>query len=161
MINHNNEAVLIDFGVSALVENQEDDELKNNMGSYMFFAPEMFERKIKGIKVRGERTDIWALGITLYYLLCGRYPFEAAKSPLHLKELITEHEISYSLIKKEPARDLLKRMLQKDPDKRATIDEIRESEWVLGKEKEVIEVDKVETDIKKDSFGNIQRLLKA
>jgi len=42
MINHNNEAVLIDFGVSALVENQEDDTIKSNMGSYMFFAPEMF-----------------------------------------------------------------------------------------------------------------------
>lgn len=46
MINHNNEAVLIDFGVSALVEGKEEgDELKNNMGSYIFFAPEMFLRK--------------------------------------------------------------------------------------------------------------------
>ena len=42
MINHNKEAVLIDFGVSVVVEQQEDDELKSNMGSYMFFAPEMF-----------------------------------------------------------------------------------------------------------------------
>ena len=33
MINHNNEAVLIDFGVSSLLDNQEDDILKNNMGS--------------------------------------------------------------------------------------------------------------------------------
>ena len=82
MINHNNEAVLIDFGVSALVDKQEDDELSNNMGSYMFFAPEMFRGKNTQIKVRGERTDIWALGVTLYYLLCGRYPFEAAKTPL-------------------------------------------------------------------------------
>lgn len=32
MINHNNEAVLIDFGVSAL--HQGDDSLENNMGSY-------------------------------------------------------------------------------------------------------------------------------
>ena len=71
MINHYDEAVLIDFGVSALVEDQEDDEVKNNMGSYMFFAPEMFERKTKDIKVHGEKTDIWALGITLFYLLCG------------------------------------------------------------------------------------------
>ena len=53
MINHNNEAVLIDFGVSALVEQQEDDELKNNLGSYMFFAPEMFAKKGEGVKVRG------------------------------------------------------------------------------------------------------------
>ena len=42
MINHNNEAVLIDFGVSALVDQQKDDLLQNTMGTYMFFAPEMF-----------------------------------------------------------------------------------------------------------------------
>jgi len=77
MLNHDNVAILIDFGVSAIIEGK-DDEMKNNMGSYMFFAPEMFLSKSDGVKVRGERTDIWALGITLYYLLCGRYPFITA-----------------------------------------------------------------------------------
>ena len=73
MINHNNEAVLIDFGVSALVDEQDNDELGNNMGSHMFFSPEMF-LKTKGKTVRGELTDMWALGVTLYYLLVGKYP---------------------------------------------------------------------------------------
>ena len=55
MINHNNEAVLIDFGVSALFGEQEDDSLDKNMGSYMFFAPEMFLRSLdNNIKVKGE-----------------------------------------------------------------------------------------------------------
>mmetsp|Transcript_13095 Transcript_13095/g.20328 ORF Transcript_13095/g.20328 Transcript_13095/m.20328 type:complete len:263 (-) Transcript_13095:18-806(-) len=159
MINHNNVAVLIDFGVSALVEDQDDDELQNNMGSYMFFAPEMFERKTKGIKVRGERTDIWALGITLYYLLCGRYPFEEAISPLQLKELIVEHDINFNPIKKLSARTLLRHMLEKDPEKRATIDQIRESEWMIGKDKRTLEVDKIEESKKNKPFGAIERLL--
>ena len=42
MINHNNEAVLIDFGVSAQVQN--DDTMEANNGSLLFFAPEMFRR---------------------------------------------------------------------------------------------------------------------
>lgn len=33
MINHNQEAVLIDFGVSALVETENDDTLKSAMGT--------------------------------------------------------------------------------------------------------------------------------
>jgi serine/threonine protein kinase len=33
MINHNNEAVLIDFGVSSLLDNTEDENFTNNMGS--------------------------------------------------------------------------------------------------------------------------------
>jgi serine/threonine protein kinase len=74
MINHNNEAVLIDFGVSTLIDMQEDDSMGKNMGTYMFYSPEMFENTgVKG-QVRGEKTDIWALGITLYYMLTGTYP---------------------------------------------------------------------------------------
>ena len=41
-INHNGEAVLIDFGVSSSFDELQDDTLSDNMGSYMFFAPEMF-----------------------------------------------------------------------------------------------------------------------
>jgi serine/threonine protein kinase len=70
MLNHNNEAVLIDFGVSAIVEGQDEDQLTSNMGSYMFYAPEMLQRS-KEKSFRGEKTDIWALGITLYYLFTG------------------------------------------------------------------------------------------
>jgi serine/threonine protein kinase len=111
MVNHNNEAVLIDFGVSAIVEGQDDDTLDNNMGSYMFFAPEMFMRQDKSIKVRGEKTDIWALGITFYYLITGSYPCEDASNPLHLKELILEREINFSVIKNPGARNLLMKIL--------------------------------------------------
>ena len=86
MINHNNEAVLIDFGVSAIVEHQEnDDELTSKMGSYMFFAPEMFESSTSTKKVRGRKTDLWALGITLYYMLCGQYPYESAKNQFEIR----------------------------------------------------------------------------
>ena len=42
MINHNMEAVLIDFGVSALFDNNsKKDILKQNNGTLMFYAPEM------------------------------------------------------------------------------------------------------------------------
>ena len=43
MINYNNEAVLIDFGVSAFFEG-DDDALQENRGSQLFYAPEMFNR---------------------------------------------------------------------------------------------------------------------
>jgi serine/threonine protein kinase len=51
MINHYNEAVLIDFGVSALIEGKTENDLKNNMqGSYQFFAPELLSRKNDAIR---------------------------------------------------------------------------------------------------------------
>ena len=52
MINHNNQAVLIDFGLSALFD-QQDDQMTSNMGSYYYFAPEMLLGKNSNIKIRG------------------------------------------------------------------------------------------------------------
>jgi serine/threonine-protein kinase len=43
MINHNKEAVLIDFGISFLVDQQENDEMKTiNIGTFNYYAPEMW-----------------------------------------------------------------------------------------------------------------------
>jgi serine/threonine protein kinase len=100
------------------------------MGSYMFFAPEMFMRSDKTVKVRGEQTDIWALGITFYYLIAGVYPCEDATNPMHLRDLILEREINYDLIKNIGARNILKLMLTKDPMKRASLEEIQKDDWV-------------------------------
>ena len=72
MISCYNVAVLIDFGVSALVDQRDDDLLSDKLGSYLFFAPEMFQDKnAENVKIRGEKTDIWALGVTLFYMITG------------------------------------------------------------------------------------------
>ena len=131
MINHNDEAVLIDFGVSAIVDKPEDLLFKSNHGSYMFFAPEMFNIA-SGAQVHGEKTDIWALGITFYYLMTGVYPWKKAVNPLHLKEMVCTQDIDFSLIKIEKARDLIKRILEKDPAKRATIKELVQHPWITN-----------------------------
>ena len=77
MINHNEEAVLIDFGVSALIDHQANDELKNvMMGTLKYYAPEMIKTDNEQQKpIRGELTDIWAMGITLFNLVTGRCPY--------------------------------------------------------------------------------------
>ena len=74
MLNHNDEAILIDFGVSS----QDAELIESNMGTYMLFSPEMFGKD----KVLGEKSDIWALGMTFYYLIVGYYPWKDAKNPL-------------------------------------------------------------------------------
>lgn len=160
MINHNDEAVLIDFGVSCLVG--EDDELNNNMGSYIFYAPEMFMRS-QGSKVRGEMTDIWALGVTLFYLLTGKYPAHGAPDLMALKDMITTAEPNWIEIKHMAAREIIQRMLVKDPDNRATLTEILESDWVTNSGQETIGLTTVDSPTRdiKASFGNINRFLKS
>lgn len=141
MINYNNEAVLIDFGVSAIVEGQ-NDELKENRGSQLFYAPEMFGKtNTKEYVVRGAVTDLWALGVTFYYLLAGRYPAQEATNPLELKEIVCNKEVDFTYIKSEGPKKLLEKMLIKDPQKRATLDDILKDDWVTDNGNEVIELD--------------------
>ena len=70
MIAADHQAVLIDFGVSVLCgdNDSENAALRQKSGTYMFFAPELFTGETKTF---GHATDLWALGITFYYLLTG------------------------------------------------------------------------------------------
>lgn len=115
MINHNEEAVLIDFGVCFLVDQQLNDEIKGiNIGTFFFYSPEMWAKKLgedgNPIPVKGELQDLWALGITFYKILTGVFPFKG-NSVLKLKESILNDPIDFSLIKNQAARACIEHIL--------------------------------------------------
>ena len=56
------------------------------MGSYHFYAPEMLDPKNRGQLVKGHKTDIWALGITLFYIITGFNPYENTDNIFKLQE---------------------------------------------------------------------------
>jgi serine/threonine protein kinase len=66
-----------DFGVSNIIENGCDD-LQSTVGSNYFFAPEI----CKGDTYKGKMTDIWAIGVSLYYMMFRKYPFVANNIPI-------------------------------------------------------------------------------
>ena len=87
----------------------------------MFYSPEMFQKKDEDYKVRGTITDIWALGVTFYYLITGTFPFEASKNAFLLREMVLNQPINFDIIKNDKLRDLMTKILEKDPTKRWTI----------------------------------------
>ena len=125
MINHNEEAVLIDFGVCFLVDQQINDEIKGiNIGTFNYYSPEMWLKKVdennNPIALRGENSDLWALGITFFKILTGVFPFKGT-TILKLKESILNDPIDFSMIKNPAARSCIEHILQKEPEKRATL----------------------------------------
>ena len=75
----------------------------------MYLAPELIleEEERKKINIDGEKTDIWALGITFYEILCGRTPYEDALNIYQLYSLINERQIDFNLIKNEEAKEVI------------------------------------------------------
>jgi len=75
--------------------------------------------------MKGKAVDIWALGVTLYSFVHGYCPFEDTNI-INLCKKIEEDPVVYSPNISEDLKDLLSKMLQKDPDKRITLPDIKE-----------------------------------
>jgi hypothetical protein len=102
-------AKLVDFGT---VSNP-GDTANTFVGTAEYMAPEVHN----SIPATGA-ADWWSFGVTLYELLCGRRPF-MAPSQYEVLELILNENPPFPRGAFEPdAEDLLRRLLQKDPEAR-------------------------------------------
>lgn len=65
-----NNIKIIDFGFSIAIP--EDKKLKIFCGTPSYMAPEIVEKN----EYVGQKADVWALGIVLFAMLQGRFPFK-------------------------------------------------------------------------------------
>ena len=100
---------------------------------------------------------MWALGVTLFYIITGDYPYDA-KNLFDLQDKVLNKDINFDVIKNQNLKELLQRILEKDPNKRATLEEILVNSWVTNKGTETIQLQEV--DVYSHGFGNINQLLK-
>lgn len=76
--------------------------------------------------------DVWAIGVIIYLLLYGVYPFFSSNEK-ELARKVVKDEVTYPLSKiSKEAVDLIKQALKKDPAYRITSAEILESKWLAG-----------------------------
>ena len=86
LVDKNERVKIADFGVSTLMENNEE-LMVADLGTKYFQAPEIFLNK----PYRGRMVDIWALGVSFYYLATAEYPFKG-KTVEELKNQIFSSE---------------------------------------------------------------------
>jgi len=144
LIDLNNNIKICDFGIGRIL-NSKNQMLHDKCGTPMYMAPEiLLSSKTKGYE--GFPVDIWSAGISLYIMLSGTLPFNLKNNESSSIDSSNNNniELQYSIIKKEPkkiekisdeARDLLKGLLNKNPHKRLTIDQILNHPWLKSDEK--------------------------
>ncbi|KAF1915448.1 kinase-like domain-containing protein [Ampelomyces quisqualis] len=118
---------IVDFGVSEMFDKEGEMKTAKSAGSPAFMPPELCVAKHG--QVSGRAADIWSMGCTLFCLLFGRIPFEK-HGMIELYQAIRFDDPSYDDSCSGHLMDLLQRLLEKDPEKRITMEEIREHPWV-------------------------------
>ena len=126
LLNENSDAKLTDFGLSKYYNKNE--LLNTNCGSPIYAAPEMLEGK----SYDGTKIDIWSLGITLYTMLCGELPFsvEDENDIKSLIDNITKGNYKEPEYISTECKDLIRLMLEKNPERRIGIEDIKKHKWV-------------------------------
>mmetsp|Transcript_4871 Transcript_4871/g.18268 ORF Transcript_4871/g.18268 Transcript_4871/m.18268 type:complete len:1298 (-) Transcript_4871:2929-6822(-) len=120
-----------DFGVSHQFKLFEGDRCKNFFGTPTFACPQI----ARGDDFSGEKADIWACGITLYFLITGKYPFEG-ESVFQLYENIVKGAYEMPDYIPDDLKDILTKLLEQDENKRPSAAEIKKHPWYMGDDRE-------------------------
>lgn len=105
-----------------MFEKESDMTTAKSAGSPAFMPPELCVAKHG--HVSGRAADIWSMGVTLYCLRYGRIPFEKT-GLLEMYESIRGDGFSLSEEKNPQFKDLMCKILEKDPDRRIKMEELR------------------------------------
>lgn len=147
------EIYLCDFGCSEFFHPKKDKLSNATKGTYLFMAPEIFEVGAAEKVVRGRQSDIWSAGITLFNLLTNSFPFKG-RNMLQLVENVKTK--SPDLDKLGPGQDQLKNllrcMLERDPEKRMSIYDVISDPWVTNDGVESVDLD---LEASEDSLSDV------
>ena len=125
LIDLTNTIKICDFGVSRKISG--DEIMHEHCGTPAYIAPEIFENK----GYRGYKCDIWSAGVTLYYILGGIQPFRASSIKDLEKKVVQGDYDNIDEISDE-ANDLIKLMLNPEPNKRVNEDQILNHPWLVN-----------------------------
>lgn len=99
-------------------------------GTPAFRAPETLSGT--GLVFDGKKADIWSMGVTLFAFVTGDIPFKNQAIP-KLYEQIQNEEVSFpaKISISDDIRDFITKMLDKNPEKRINMEQIKVSNWRL------------------------------
>lgn len=116
---------LIDFGFAERLEFA-NQKLQMEAGSLPYISPEMLQHVGYDTK-----SDMFSVGVVLYNMLTGRQPFFGKDEEERKKSILTkEPNISKDVISNPKLIDIIKRLLEKDPSIRISVEDAKMHPWI-------------------------------
>lgn len=127
LLNSKNQIKVIDFGLSNFMEK---GQLRSTFcGTPAYAAPEM----IIGEKYQGPEVDVWSMGVVIYSMIGGRFPFE------NVADIIKGNYEKLAGVSEE-CNSFIAQMLVTSPRDRASVNELNEHSWLRQDDIEILEV---------------------
>ena len=124
LVGAHGEVKIADFGWSVHAPTSRRNTL---CGTLDYLPPEMVEGRD-----HDEKVDVWSLGVLLYEFLIGSPPFEAeGHSATYRRISRVDLRFPRAPVVSEDAKDLISRLLVKDPKRRMALKDIPKHPWVV------------------------------
>ncbi|XP_052748984.1 serine/threonine-protein kinase BRSK1 isoform X2 [Galleria mellonella] len=125
LLDERNNIKIADFGMASL--QPAGSLLETSCGSPHYACPEV----IRGEKYDGRRADVWSCGVILYALLVGALPFDD-DNLRQLLEKVKRGMFHVPHFVPPDCQQLLRGMIEVNPEKRMTLAEITRHPWVTA-----------------------------
>ncbi|XP_029702194.1 serine/threonine-protein kinase BRSK2-like isoform X1 [Takifugu rubripes] len=125
LLDEKNNIRIADFGMASLQVG--DSLLETSCGSPHYACPEV----IRGEKYDGRKADAWSCGVILFALLVGALPFDDD----NLRNLLEKVKLGVFHMPHfipPDCQNLLRGMIEVDPTKRLTLEQIQKHTWYLA-----------------------------
>jgi len=138
---------LLDFGIAKDV--LPDKSYTWQAGTPHYMAPEIIEGESRSGEIC-KKGDMWSLGVCIFIMLNGQAPFKGSTMMAIFDNIVAQSKIKFSTpgISKE-AKDLVFKLLQRDPKERLAVDEALQHPWIVNSRK-------MDKEISGDAIGGLR-----
>jgi len=133
---------IADFGLAKILDDPTSSDsfvMKSRVGTWMYAAPEVRRPLHTGQFGYTNKVDVWSCGVILYVMLAGYHPFDPfnSRTPQERRTYIESGHFTFGNEKiwgvvSQKAKNLIRKMITVDPEKRPTIEDVIRDEWLVS-----------------------------